>query len=100
LSESWSDSFDEHREKAIQKVDEDREAIQKKMEDQRSKKEDGLLAKTRSLLDDSEFCRIPTQRGMKAYALERFPELENVDDSRLIREIQKLCDKVKARKRK
>jgi hypothetical protein len=37
---------------------------------------------------------------MKAYALEKFPELEEVDESRLVEEIRKLDDKLKARKRK
>lgn len=100
LSEAWWDSFEEQQQKAIEKVAEDREAIRKKMEAQRLKKEESVLAKTRSLLDDSEFCRIPTQRGMRAYALEKFPELENVDDSRLTQEIQKLSDKAKTRKRR
>jgi fructose-1,6-bisphosphatase len=100
LPESWWDSFEEHRANAIRKVEEDREAIRDKMEQQRLKKEDEFLAKTRNLLDDSEFCRITTQRGMKAYSLEKFPELESVDDSRLTQEIQKLSDKAKARKRK
>jgi hypothetical protein len=37
---------------------------------------------------------------MKAYVLEKFPELEEVDESRLVEEIRKLDDKLKARKRK
>lgn len=100
LSEVWWNSFEEQQQKAIEKVAEDREAIREKMEAQRLKKEESVLAKTRSLLDDSEFCRIPTQRGMKAYALEKLPDLEGVDDSRFTQEIQKLSDKAKARKRR
>jgi hypothetical protein len=34
------------------------------------------------------------------YAFEKFPELEDVDESRLVEEIRKLDDKLKARKRK
>jgi len=100
LPESWWSSFEEHRDKAIQRVDDDREAIREKMEKQELKNEESLLAKTRSLLDDSEFCRIPTQRGMRAYALEKFPKLEDMDESRLVQEFQKLSDKAKARKRR
>lgn len=100
LPESWWTSFLELQSKAIEKVDQDREAIREKMEVQRLKKEDGLLANIRSLLEDSDFCRIPTQRGMRAYAHEKFPELKDVDDSRLTQEIQKLSDKAKARKRR
>ena len=100
LSEVWWDSFDEQQQKAIEKVAEDREAIREKMDAQRLKQEERVLAKTRSLLDDSEFCRIPTQRGMRAYALEKFPVLDEVDDSRLTQEIQKLSDKAKAIKKR
>jgi hypothetical protein len=100
LAESWWDSFVEQREKAIQKFDENREAMREKTEEQQQQKEDGLLQQVRGLLSDSEFCRIPTQRGMKAYALEKFPGLKEVDESRLVEEIRKLDDKVKARKRK
>jgi hypothetical protein len=100
LSESWWDSFAEQREKAIQKVDGNREAMREKMEKQRLEKESGLLKQVRSLLNDSEFSRIPTQRGMKAYALEKFPDLEKVNDSSLVKEIRVLHDKLEARKRK
>jgi hypothetical protein len=100
LSESWWDSFAEQREKAIQKVDENREAMREKMEKQKLEKENELLKQVRGLLNDLEFSRIPTQRGMKAYALEKFPKLEEVDESSLVEEIRKLDDKLKARKRK
>lgn len=100
VTESWWDSFQEQRDKAIQKVDEDRETIREKMEEQRLKKDESLLKQLRSLLDNPEFSRIPTQRGMKAYALEKFPDLEEVNDFRFTQEIQKLSDKVKSRKRR
>jgi hypothetical protein len=99
-SESWWDSFAEQREMAIQKVDGNREAMREKMEKQRLGKENELLKQVRGLLNDSEFSRIPTQRCMKAFALEKFPELEEVDEPSLVEEIRKLDDKLKARKRK
>ena len=100
LNESWWDSFAEQQDKAIQKVDENREAILEKMAKQELQKEDNLLKQVRSLLSDPEFCCITTQRGMKAYAVEQFPELEKIDEAALRKEIQKLSDKVMARKRK
>lgn len=100
LTEDWWDSFEEQRDKAKAKFDEDREAMREKAEKQRQQKEEALLKQIRNLLNDPEFSRIPTQRGMKAYALEKFPELEEVDESSLIEEIRKLDDKIKARKRK
>lgn len=100
LPESWWSSFQEERDKAIQKVDQDREAIREKMEKQQLQEEESLLRQTRNLVDDPEFCRIPTQRGMKAYALEKFPGLKDVGGSRLTQEIQKLSDKAEARKKR
>jgi hypothetical protein len=100
LAEDWWTSFGEQRDKARQKVDEDREAIREKMEKQQLQKEENLLKQVRSLIDDPEFSRISTQRDMKAYALEKFPELEGVDESSLTKEIQKLNDKILARKKR
>jgi hypothetical protein len=100
VTESWWDSFDEQRDRAIQKLNEDREAIREKMEEQRSQRDENLLKQLRNLLHDPEFSRIPTQRGMKAYALEKFPDLDEVDDFRFTQEIQKLSDKVKSKKRR
>jgi hypothetical protein len=96
----WWDEFNEQRVKAKEKCEENLEVHRERMEEKQEKKEKELLAKMRGLLDDQGFCRIPTQREMKVYALEKFPELEDVDESRLVQEIQKLSDKAKARRRK
>lgn len=100
LAKDWWIAFDQERDKAIKKIDQDREAIYEKLEAKQRQKEDDLLKQLKGLLNDPEFSRVPTQRGMKAYALERFPDLEDVDDGRLTLEIQTLSDKVKARKRR
>jgi hypothetical protein len=100
LSENWWNSFEEQREKATQKVDANREVMRERMEEQRLEKESGLLKQVRGLLNDPEFSRIPTQRGMKTYALEKFPDLEKVNESSLVKEIRMLHDKLEARKRK
>ena len=100
VAETWWKTFVEERRTAVQKVTENREAIRAKMEEKEEEEEAALLKQVYGLLNDSEFCRIPTQRGMKVYALEKFPELEAVNDYRLLAEVAKLSDKVKARKRR
>ena len=103
----WWEAFQEQRSAAIAKVDAEIEARREKTaclreeEDvARERVEDELISKVRCLLDDRDFCKIPTQRGMMAYALENLPELEEVDEDRLKQEIQKLSDRIKARRRK
>lgn len=100
LTETWWDDFRDEKEKAVANVLENREAIREKLQASRDEKEKKLLAGLRRLLDEPEFCRLTTQRAMKSYALEQFPELEDVDDERLKEEIQKLYDKASFRKRK
>lgn len=56
-----------------------------------------LVRLVRNLINNSEFVRMPTQRGMKEYALEMHPELSEMDDASLSREIQFLSDKIKAK---
>lgn len=100
VTEAWWNSFEQERDKAIEKIDEDREAIREKMEKRRRQKEEGLLKLARNLLNDPDFSRIPTQRGMKAYALEKHPELSELDDVIITMEIQKFSDKIRARKKR
>ena len=49
-----------------------------------------LLRNLRGLITDKEFVRLPTQRAMRAYALDDCPELEPLDESVLRTEIQNL----------
>jgi len=100
LTEAWWDEFGEQRSIAADKVDQNQEEVRERMEKQQAEREEQLFKQVRALLSDPEFCRIPTQRGMRAYALERFPDLKDVSAFRFTEEIQKLSDKIGGRKRK
>ncbi len=95
--EEWWKTFESQREEAIEKVDEDREAIVKKMLKQQAENNKERIKLVRALIHDSEFVHIPTQRGMRAYAIEKHPELEEMDDAILTEEIQLLSDKIKTK---
>lgn len=95
--EEWWKTFESQREDAIEKVDEDREAIVEKMLKQQAEKDKERIKLVRALIHDSEFVHIPTQRGMKAYATEKYPELEEMDDAIFTEEIQLLSDKIRAK---
>lgn len=55
-----------------------------------------LLRNLRGLITDKEFVRLPTQRAMRAYALDDFPELETLEESVLRTEIQNLKARIDA----
>jgi len=97
LEETWWKEFSELRERAIEKVHQNREAYIEKMKRKRAEREKELRKQLRQLIHDDEFVRIPTQRGMKAYALEKCPELEQLTDSSLTEEVQALWDKIRAK---
>ena len=52
----------------------------------------------RTLISDKHFSGLSTQRAMKAYAIDKIPELEELDDARLKVEIQNIAAKIEARK--
>ncbi|MHB8535814.1 MAG: hypothetical protein ACYDBW_10260 [Sulfuricaulis sp.] len=97
LEEDWWHQFLEECYKAIDKVEEDREAIRRKIAKQQADNEKELMKLVKNLINDNEFVRIPTQRGMKVYALEKYPQLNEMNDVSLSQEIQLLSDKVKAK---
>lgn len=97
IEENWWLSFASERDKAIKKVEEDQDAIRKKMYAKLAERKKVLIKLIRGLLNDTEFVRMPTQRSMKAYALEKYPELNEMNDFELVQEIQSLNDKIKAK---
>ncbi len=97
IEEDWWHHFVEECNDAIEKVKEDRETIRRKMAEKYADKEKELIKLVKDLINDNEFVRIPTQRGMKVYALEKHPELSEMDDVSLSQKIQLLSDKIKAK---
>jgi hypothetical protein len=64
--------------------------------DQQAKDRDALNA-LGALIRDPDFVRLPTQKAMIAYAAEKIPELETVDDFALRAAVQNLYAKIKAK---
>lgn len=60
-------------------------------------KRDKVLAKLRRLVSDKSFGKLPTQIAMREYALDKIPELADIDESELKQEIQSLKAKIQAR---
>jgi hypothetical protein len=76
LTETWWDEFQEEAEKAIELWMDRRNERVEEVEANSEKKTKELIVSLKTLISDAEFCSLTTQRAMRAYALEKFPELE------------------------
>jgi hypothetical protein len=56
-----------------------------------------LVSKVRSLIDDKKFSRLPTQKAMLAYALDKIPGLDEIERAVIKEEIQELHARILAR---
>jgi len=104
LYESWWNDFVKLREEAIGKIEEDEYKIMQKVEESRKKlgeerraKEKELIGKLKKLINDKEFVRLPTQVAMKASALDKIPELAELDHAKFTSEIQELNGRIIAK---
>lgn len=96
LEESWWEELSRDRDQAIRKVKEDRQTVLKKMVEMRTEREKDLKRVIKSLINDDQFAKIPTQRAMKTYALEHYPELEELSQSVLTEEMRSLWDRIRS----
>jgi len=104
IYESWWNNFEELREKAIEKIEEDEYKIMQRVEESRKKLEEErrvrgkeLVSKLRKLINDKDFVRLPTQLAMRSYALDKIPELAELEPSKLTSEIQDLNGRIIAK---
>lgn len=97
LTEPWWDEFQQEASRAVDTWTERREAEKAEESAENEKKNDELLKQLRALIGDKEFCRLRTQRAMLAYALEKLPELEELEEFVLKPEIQTLHARIEAR---
>lgn len=104
LYESWWNELVKLREEAIEQIDDDEHKViqkieenRKRLEEERRAKEKELCSKLRKLINDKDFVRIPTQVAMKAYALDKIPELSELSASKFTIEIQELNGRIIAK---
>lgn len=97
-SEKWWGEFLREKKVAISKVHDNLAAIRKKMEKEREAREAELEKLVKGLINDPEFVMVPTQRGMMTYAIEKYPELEEMDWEYLKILVQNLSDKIKTKR--
>lgn len=104
IEEEWMQIFDTLHTEAQELVDAElllEEEVRLAEEEEEQSGEVALLEvalqSLRDLISDKDFVRLPTQRAMRAYALDKIPELENLDEAQLKREIQDIGAIVQAR---
>lgn len=91
----WWDELSTIYAEAVRTVVEDKVAIQERIEVAKKEKGKELIKAVRELRRDEDFIGLRTQRAMLAYAKEKIPELENIEESLLKKEIQALYDKLR-----
>jgi len=97
IEEEWYKCYTVERDKATEIVEQDEENALQRMEEVEVNKQKELIKLVKNLISDADFVKISTQGGMKSYALEKHPQLEEVDPKILLQEIRLVNDKVKAR---
>jgi len=97
INEPWWLEFMKLWGSATDRIDDNKAATEARSKaDQQAKDRDALNA-LGALIRDPDFVRLPTQKAMIAYATEKIPELETVDDFALRAEVQNLHAKIKAK---
>jgi hypothetical protein len=94
---SWWEAFSKLRGEAVEAVKRKHESAWAEQEEQGRRREEELLKRLRSFIDDPEFVKLPTQVAMQAYAVEQVQELEELGDKTLRAEIRALDGKIKAK---
>lgn len=97
LTEPWWDEFQEEGDKVVAKWAGEQNERYGEQEAEHEKQNEVLLESLRGLISDRAFCTQRTQAAMMAYALEKFPDLEDLGDQVLKPEIQRLRAKIEAK---
>jgi hypothetical protein len=93
----WWEAFSKLRGEAVESVKRKRESAWAEQAEQDRRREEELLKRLRSFIDDPEFVKLPTQVAMQAYAVEQAPDLEELGDKTLRAEVRALDGKIKAK---
>ncbi len=98
IYEEWAQEMGIWQANAKEIVDQQMLAGWESVKAERSLKWEKIIKKLQALISDKDFVRLPTQLAMRVYAIDKIPELEQLNEGRLKQEIQGLRAKVQARK--
>jgi hypothetical protein len=96
IEEGWWTKFQAKRQELLKEWSDRQGDKLAEADEEREAREEKAIERLRGLLDDPSFVAIRSQQGLKAYALKKIPDLEEVDDSTLKAEIQALKGEIDA----
>lgn len=104
IYEDWMQEMEILRDEAQEIIEAQKLAEEEELSEEQEQQEaeeqarlEAAVKNLHALITDKNFVRLPTQRAMRAYAIDKIPELENLDDAELKREIQDIGAKIQAR---
>lgn len=98
ISEPWWLEFVQLWGSARQTIEDQHSAEMQELELEEEENKRIVLSKLQELIDDEQFVCLPTQRAMRAYAIERIPELNELDSQEVKNAIQDITATIQARK--
>lgn len=97
IKEEWWEQLYELLDAATESVEEDRSAAFERIKAEEEQRKRTMLKQLQSLINDTAFQRLKTQKAMREYAVERFPELMEWNSVDLKEEIQNLAARIEAK---
>jgi hypothetical protein len=97
IEEPWYQRFKEGWEVAVTVIDEAQAAEASRMQLEEEDRLADVIAAMDGLAEDKKFARLPTQKAMLQYALDKIPGLSDIDVSSLRMKIQDLKARIDAR---
>lgn len=105
IYEEWMQKMETVRAEAVEIIDDqlaaeedERLAKEEKQQAGEAQRIEDAVKLLRGLISDKHFAGLPTQRAMRAYAIDKIPALDELDDAHLKKEIQDITAKIQARK--
>jgi len=97
IRESWWDDFAQKYMEAISKWEETQQALRYSERVKLKAKQKEILDQVDSLINDAAFSKLPTQKAMIAYAIDKLPKLEEVDETDLQMKISNINARLQAK---
>ncbi len=71
--------------------------MQEEIEAEEERQKDAARKKLQGFINNEEFQRLKTQKAMREYAINKYPELEELESFDLKKEIQNLAARIEAK---
>lgn len=97
IEEEWWTKLYELLDAAKESVQESWSAAKEELDAEEERRKSAVLKKVQSLIGDVDFQKLKTQKAMREYALEKFPDLIEWDGFELKEVIQNLAARIEAK---